>query len=88
MVLGELARDAEHGAVAAHHDRVAALLADLGHRHGLDARDAQVGRGFGLEHDAVAFPGQEIRELPGRLFDAESVLPHYERDDFLLFRRH
>jgi len=48
IVLGQLARDAEHGAVAADDDRGARLPADLGHGHHLDAIHRQMSRGHFL----------------------------------------
>jgi len=83
FVLGQLARNAEHGAVAAHHDDQIGLLADGVDVHGFNAGHAEVGRGIGLEHHAVAGVLEKAQDALDGFLDAGRVLPHHERDELL-----
>ena len=62
----QLAREREHRAVAAQHDREVGLRGELGGGGGHVARQRRVLRGAGVEHDAMAARGEECRQLGER----------------------
>jgi redox-sensitive bicupin YhaK (pirin superfamily) len=63
VVARQLARDAEHGAVAAHHHRQVAVLAHLVDGQGVEVGDAGGWRGVALERDLQALAHQEMGDL-------------------------
>jgi hypothetical protein len=76
----QLAGDAQHGAVAAHHDRAVGLLADALRAHGRDSRHVQVRRGIRFKYHVVAALLQEAQHVAHGLLDAGRVGAHHQGD--------
>jgi hypothetical protein len=84
LVRRELAADAEHRAVAAEHHRDVRARADFRRRERRIARDADLARGIGLEHDVEAEFRDAASERGERLGDAGRVAPADERNSIEL----
>ena len=72
VVRRDLARDREHRAVAAQHDREVGVRGQFARRRGGVAGHRRVSRGLRVEDDAMAARGEERRELRQRRRDARA----------------
>jgi hypothetical protein len=63
VVAGQFAGYADHGAVAAHHHRQVAALAQLLHRHAVEIGHAGGLRGLAFEAHLEPQADQEVRQL-------------------------
>jgi hypothetical protein len=76
----QLAADAQHGAVAADHQRQVAGLADGGHIQSRVLQQAGVGRGFLFQRDVATFTVQEVGDFLDRVARAGRMVFAHDGD--------